>query len=410
MRPTILVIGTCDTKGRELGFLVESLDALGGDAHLLDVGIIGEPQLRPETSASEVAGAAGTTLEQLREVGRGEALTAIAEGARLIAERLVAGGAIHGVIAAGGGGNTTVASAVMRALPVGLPKVMLSTVASGNTAPFVGGADIVMMHSVVDVASLNSFLREMLWNAAAAVMGMARDPYAAPEDIRPEVLASMFGVTTGCVDRASGLLDGLGFDVIVFHATGTGGRSLERAIEERRPAGVIDATTTEWADEIVGGILGAGRERLTAAGRLGIPQVVAPGALDMCNFGPLDSLPERFSGRLLHRHNPATTLMRTNAEECRAIAVAIAERLNQAIGPVTVCLPRGGISELDKPGMAFFDPEADAALFDELTARLEPRIRVVDSPLHINDPPFASLLVDELGSLLKFPVSPQEAR
>jgi uncharacterized protein (UPF0261 family) len=283
----------------------------------------------------------------------------------------------------------------MRELPVGVPKLMVSTMASGNVAPYVDVKDITMMYSVVDIAGLNPVSRRVLANAAGAICGMVEQQVPAVVD-RPLIAATMFGVTTPCVDAARRLLEDAGYGVLVFHATGSGGRAMEGLIADGHFAGVLDVTTTEWCDEVVGGVLSAGPDRLSAAGRSGVPQVVSVGALDMVNFGAVDTMPEQFRGRTLYRHNPTVTLMRTTAAECAEIGRRIAGQLNAARGPVVLVLPLRGVSMIDAEGQPFHDPDADQALFAALRQHAGTDIRIVEVDAHINDPRFAQTLVDEL--------------
>jgi uncharacterized protein (UPF0261 family) len=305
----------------------------------------------------------------------------------------------------GGGGGTAMIAAAMRTLPVGVPKLIVSTMASGNTAPYVGVKDLTLMSSVVDIAGLNPLSRLILANAAAAVAGMVatgrRGRIGPVAQGRPLVAATMFGVTTPAVTAIRDRLEGAGFDVIVFHATGSGGRAMEGLVDDGFFAGVADVTTTEWCDEVVGGVLSAGPDRLGAAARAGIPQVVSVGALDMVNFGPIETVPERFRERTLYRHNDAVTLMRTTPEECEEIARRIASQLNRGAGPVVVVLPRRGVSAIDAVGKPFHDPDADRALFDTLRASLTPAIRVVEVDAHINDAAFAEVVSAELLAMLE---------
>ncbi|PSQ03470.1 hypothetical protein BRC95_09090, partial [Halobacteriales archaeon QS_5_68_33] len=294
----VVVVGTLDTKGEEVGFARDVLEAQGVDVHVVDVGVMGDPGFEPDTTASEVAEAAGTTLDALREAGdRGEAIEAMGEGASAVTTRRHDEGRLDGVLGLGGSGNTSIATAAMRALPVGVPKVMVSTMASGDTEPYVGARDVMMLYSVADIEGLNRLSRQVIANAALAMAGMVTsDPDVEVEE-KPTVGITMFGVTTPCVQAAREHLEERGYETIVFHATGTGGRAMESLIEEGVIDGVLDVTTTERADELVGGVLSAGPDRLDAAGAAGIPQVVSTGALDMVNFGPRDSVPEEFDGR-----------------------------------------------------------------------------------------------------------------
>jgi len=395
-RRTILLVGTLDTKGEEYGYVRDLIRARGHEVLILDLGVLGEPQIAPDIGADVVARAGGSTLEELRaRRDRGTAVDVMLAGAREIVARLYKEGRFHGVLGLGGGGGTAMVSAAMRVLPVGVPKVLVSTMMSGNTAPYVDIKDITMMYSVVDIAGLNPLLRRVLANAAGAICGMVEQEVPEVES-RPMIAATMFGVTTPCVTAARRLLESAGYDVMVFHATGSGGRAMEGLIDDGYFAGVLDVTTTEWCDEVVGGVLSAGPDRLSAAGRKGIPQVVSVGALDMVNFGPMDTVPEKFRGRNLYRHNPSVTLMRTTPAECEEIGRRIAAQLNKAQGPVVLVLPLRGVSMIDAEGQPFHDPEADRVLFDTLRGHVGPNVRVVEVDAHINDPEFAQVLVDEL--------------
>ena len=393
---TVLLIGTLDTKGEEYAFVRDLIEALGVRTYVVDLGIVGEPHFEPHVGADAVARAGGSSLSAIREKGdRGAAVDVMLAGARAITREAFAAGSFHGVLGLGGGGGTAMITAAMRELPVGVPKVMVSTMASGNTAPYVDVKDITMMYSVVDIAGLNPLSRRVLANAAGAIVGMVtQDPPAAAD--RPLIAATMFGVTTPCVTSARERLEEAGYDVLVFHATGSGGRAMEGLIDDGWFAGVLDVTTTEWADEVVGGVLTAGPDRLSAAGRKGAPQVVSVGALDMVNFGAPDTMPQKFKERRLYRHNPTVTLMRTTADECREIGRRIAGQLNRATGPVVVLLPMRGVSMIDREGQPFHDADADNALFESLREHLRKDIRVRELDAHINDPEFAFALADEL--------------
>jgi uncharacterized protein (UPF0261 family) len=403
--PSVLLIGTLDTKGQEYAYVRDQIHAAGHETIVMDLGILGEPVFAPDIPAAEVARAGGGDLDVLRAEGdRGAAIDVMQRGACALVQALFADGRFDGVAGLGGGGGTAMIAAAMRTLPVGVPKLIVSTMASGNTAPYVGVKDLTLMSSVVDIAGLNPLSRRILANAAAAVAGMvaagrrAREEPATPE--RPLIAATMFGVTTAAVTAVRDRLEQAGFDVIVFHATGTGGRAMEGLVDDGFFAGVADVTTTEWCDEVVGGVLSAGADRLGAAARAGIPQVVSVGALDMVNFGPIESVPDRFRGRTLYRHNDAVTLMRTTREECAQIARRMAAQLNRATGPVVVVLPRRGVSAIDAEGKPFHDPDADRVLFDTLRAHLAPAVRVVDVDAHINDPAFAEVVSAELLAML----------
>jgi uncharacterized protein (UPF0261 family) len=396
---TIALLGTLDTKGEEYAFLREAVEAAGCDTVLLDGGVIGEPAAAPDVTREEIAAAAGVDLPALIEAGpRSSVVSAMARGAGTILAGMLAEGRIHGVLGMGGSGGTSLVAGAVRDLPIGLPKLIVSTMASGDARPFVGGSDVTMMHSVVDIAGLNGVLRRILRNAAAAAAGMARtyqDRDLSPSG-RPVIGATMFGVTTAAVTTARRRLEELGYEVLVFHATGAGGMSMEALMREGYITGALDVTTTELADELIGGVLSAGPERLETAGSLGLPQVVSLGSLDIANWGPIDTVPDRFRDRNLYEHNPAITLMRTSPEECGRLGEMMAAKLNRAEGPLTVFIPLRGTSAIAVAGGPFHDPEADEALIGKLKANLDPAIEVVEMDTHINDPVFATAMADTL--------------
>jgi uncharacterized protein (UPF0261 family) len=398
---TILLIGTLDTKSDEFAFARDLISERGHIPVLLDVGVLGGPSIEPDHTAQEVAQAAGTSLDALRKAGdRGAAMDAMTEGATALAHDLLEEQGFDAVLGLGGSGNTAVATGVMRALPVGLPKVMVSTMASGDTTPYVGAKDITMMYSVVDIAGLNRISRQIIGNAVGAVCGMAEQPVPTGED-RPLIAASMFGVTTPCVTAVREHLEDAGYEVVTFHATGSGGRAMEGLIDDGFIAGVADITTTEWCDELVGGVLSAGPTRLDAAAQTGTPQVVSVGALDMVNFGPMDSVPDAFQSRTLYKHNAQVTLMRTTPEENAELGRIMAEKLNAASGPTVLMLPLHGVSMIDAEDQPFYDPEADAALFDALRTHIDPdRVHLFEVDAHINDPEFVTAFAERLIDLL----------
>lgn len=397
---TVLLLGTLDTKGAEYEFVRELLRARGVATLVMDIGIVGSPAFVPDISAAEVASRGGSSLQSLRtRADRGDAVNVMLSGARSWTRELYNNGRFQGVLGLGGGGGTAMITAAMRELPVGVPKVMVSTMASGNVAPYVDVKDITLMYSVVDIAGLNPLSRRILANAAGAIAGMVTtDVPDAPS--RPLIAATMFGVTTPCVTAARERLEAAGYEVLVFHATGSGGRAMEGLIDDGYFAGVLDVTTTEWADEVVGGVLSAGPDRLSAAGRKGVPQVVSVGALDMVNFGGMESVPPQFRERKLYQHNPSVTLMRTTPDECREIGRRIAAQLNRSTGPTVVLLPLKGVSMIDREGQPFHDPTADAALFDALRSGLRDGIRICELDAHVNDPEFAHALADELLAIM----------
>ena len=402
MSRTVVILGTLDTKGAELRYLRDAVIARGAATLVVDTGIMGEPGFVPDIDRHTVAAAAETTIEALAGGGdRGTAVERMGLGAARVIADLYAQGKVGGIIAIGGSGNAAIASAAMRALPVGVPKLLVTTVAAGDTRPYVGNTDLTMMYSVVDISGINRLSRRILTNAAGAIVGMVQaDPAeAANQTDRPLVAATMFGVTTPCVTRVREQLEALGYEVLVFHATGVGGRSMESLIRDRFFTGVLDITTTGLADEVAGGALSAGPDRLEAAGQVGIPQVVSLGALDMANFGPIADLPAKFRERLLYQHNPAVTLMRTTPEENAVLGRLIAEKLNRAQGPTALLVPLRGVSMIDAEGAVFYDPIADTALFEALRAHLESRVELIEIDAHINDPAFASALVDTFHRL-----------
>ena len=411
---TIAVLGTLDTKGEEHGFVADFIRARGHTPLIIDVGTLEAPKLRPDMAREEVARAAGVDFAALvARRDRGECVTVMSQGTPVILTRLLAEKKIDGVISLGGGGGTAIATAGMRALPIGFPKLMVSTLASGNTAQYVGVKDIVMMPSIVDVAGLNRISRQILTRAAGAICGMVEasvpavgvqssacsggdTPKRELQSDKPVIVASQFGNTTDCVNHARQLLEKAGYEVLVFHATGTGGRTMESLIEAGLVTGVLDITTTEWADELVGGVLGAGPTRLEAAAKHGVPAIVAPGCLDMVNFGARDTVPARFSGRRFYQHNPQVTLMRTTPDECQRLGEILAEKLNGSKAPVTVLLPLQGLSVISAAGQPFHDAEADRALFTAIKANLRKDIEVRELDCNINDAPFAEACVDSL--------------
>lgn len=387
----IAVLGTLDTKGHEHAFVAACIRQSGHVALLIDVGVYSDPTVVPDICRETIL--QSTILPD----DRGSAVKAMAEMAAKFIKQLQTRGEIDAVIALGGSGGTAIASAVMRALPLGVPKVLVSTLLSGNVAPFIGQSDIVMVPSIVDVAGLNSISRAVFARAATAVCAMvdANDSLSAAP-AKPLIVASMFGNTTRCVEFARQRLEEVGFEVLVFHATGNGGRCMESLVESGLVSGVLDVTTTEWADELVGGTLSAGPARLDAAALNGIPAVVAPGCLDIVNFGELGSIPPKFAGRRFYQHSPQITLMRTTEQECMELGKILADKLNASVGAVSVLIPTKAISVISAPGQPFHDPAADRALFESIRKHLRRDIECRFIDCEINDPQFAQSCVDVL--------------
>ncbi len=397
---TVVLLGTLDTKGKEYDYLRERLLEQGVEVLVVDAGVF-EPLGRADVTNEEVAAAAGADVAELAKAGdRGAAVDAMCRGAAATVARLHAEGRLDGILCVGGSGNSSIAAAAMRVLPVGVPKLIVSTLASGDTRPYVGATDVSMTYSVVDISGLNRISERILANAAAAIAGMAK--VTVPESGgRPLVGATMFGVTTPSVTRARERLEELGYEVLVFHATGTGGQSMEALARGGFLAGVLDITTTELADDLVGGVLSAGPDRLEAAGELGLPQVVSLGALDMVNFGPRETLPPQFEGRNIYVHNPTVTLMRTTPDECAELGRRIARKLSAATGPTALFVPLRGVSMIATEGGPFHDAAADEALFGALREGLDPGVEVHELDLDVNDPAFAEAMANRLHELIQ---------
>jgi uncharacterized protein (UPF0261 family) len=399
---TVVLVGALDTKGKELAYVRDRIQEAGLQTLVVDFGVMGPPAFEPDVRREEVAAAAGADLAYLASgEHKDEAMEAMARGLAVVVRRLYDEGKLDGIIGMGGTGGTAIATAAMRVLPIGVPKVMVSTVGGGDVSPYAGTKDITFMPSIVDVAGFNRISRRIYSNAAGAVAGMvlAEAPQAGED--KPLIVASMFGNTTPCVDRARSILESHGYEVLVFHATGTGGRTMESLITDGYIAGSLDITTTELADEVCGGVLSAGPERCLAASRAGIPAVLVPGCVDMANFWAIDTVPERYRNRNLYRWNPNVTLLRTNVEENRRIGEMLAAAANAATGPVAIVLPLKGVSMLDSPGGAFWDPEADRACFEAIKANVRPDIPVIELDHNINDPEFADRCAQLLLEMLK---------
>jgi uncharacterized protein (UPF0261 family) len=401
---TVVLLGTLDTKGKEYDYLRTRLREQGVDVVLVDAGVF-EPLAQADVPQDDVAAAAGADVAALRESGdRGAAVDTMGRGAAEVVRRLHEEGRLDGILSVGGSGNSSIAAQAMRVLPVGVPKLIVSTLASGDTRPYVGATDVSMTYSVVDISGLNRISERILANAAGAIAGMAKVAVAESGEGRPLIGATMFGVTTPSVTRARERLEELGYEVLVFHATGTGGQSMEALARGGFLAGVLDITTTELADDLVGGVLSAGPDRLEAAGELGLPQVVSLGALDMVNFGPRGTVPPQFEGRNLYVHNPTVTLMRTTPEECAELGRRIARKLSAATGPVALFVPLKGVSMIATEGGPFHDAAADEALFGALREGAGPTLEVHELELDVNDPAFAEAMANRLHDMI------QEAR
>jgi uncharacterized protein (UPF0261 family) len=406
MGRSVYAIATMDTKGHELAFVADCLRAAGVAVVTVDVGTKERPAVDPDFSRNRVIechAAEEGRLVATGQVDRGRAITAMSHALDCFIRREFEAGRVAGVIGIGGSGGTALITPALRSLPIGVPKIMVSTLASGNTAPFVGTSDITMIYPVVDVAGLNAVSRRVLANAAHAMAGMVQHE-TVQSNQKPTLGLTMFGVTTPCVTMAREALEALGFDCLVFHATGIGGQAMEKLVAAGLIEGVLDVTTTEVADHVIGGILPCGPDRFDVILQAKVPFVISLGALDMVNFGEPSTVPERLRDRLFHRHNPQVTLMRTTPQENRECARWIAAKLNRAVGPFAVLIPEKGISAIDAPGQPFFDPEADAALFDELESAIQWNAdrRLVRIPLHINEPQFARTLVESFLSQYRF--------
>jgi uncharacterized protein (UPF0261 family) len=400
---TIGVVATLDSKGEEAAYLRDEIAAAGLRPLVLDVGVRGQPAFPADVNREQVAAAAGTSVADLLSADRtsADALSTMAQGAGELLADMVEAGTIAGVLGLGGGKGTALIAQAMRRLPIGFPKILVSTAASGNTRRFLGSKDIWIVSPVTDLMGVNRINRGTLRQAAAAICAMARLPRETESTLdRPAVALTSYGVTTPAAERCKALAEERGYEVLVFHARGTGGLAMEELIERRVFAGVLDLTLSELADEVAGGIASAGAQRLEATGRAGIPQVVAPGALDVINFGPPSTVPEKHAGRVFYPHSASATLMRTSAEESAELGRLVAAKLNAATGPVAVLIPLEGYSALDADGKRFHDPDANAAFVEALEGALSPGITLLKLPHHVNDPAFADQMVQTLDSLI----------
>jgi uncharacterized protein (UPF0261 family) len=401
MTKTIVVMGTMDTKGPELAYLAHRVSSAGCHAILMDVGVHAAGNGDADITAAQVAAVIGEDIEAIRALPRGEAVEKMIAAASVCLQEMIQSGRAHGVVGVGGSGGTTICTAAMRTLPYGAPKFMVSTLASGNTRWHVDIADIVMMPSLLDIGGLNPMLEMVLNNAAQGIAGMAKghQPYRASG--KKVISMTMYGTTTPGVSRARQVVDDAGFETWVFHASGVGGRTMEKLMSMGRVHAVIDMTLAEVGAHLAGGLHDAGPHRLEMAAQLGLPQVIVPGAADTIVLPPRDQVPEKFKNRTLNFHNPTMTTMRTTSEENVAIAEFVAAKLNQSKGPVVVMLPLGGLSTIDRPGKIFYDPEANAALFDTLKRKLSSRIELIEDEHHLDEPEFAVRVGEKMVNLLK---------
>ena len=399
---TVAIVGTFDTKGDEFLYVKNQLEKLGLQTLTIHCGIF-DPEFVPNITNSEVTQEVDINLSVIAERhDRAIATEAMTNGVRALLPRLYREGRFDGVISMGGSGGSAIATAGMRELPLGVPKIMVSTMASGDVSAYVGASDIMMMPSIVDVEGINSFSSIIFNNAVAAMAGMLQNEIEPLSESKPLIAATMFGVTTPCIQYAEKYLQDKGYEVLVFHATGAGGKCMENLVKQGIIAGVLDLTTTEWCDELFDGVLNAGPDRLSAAALNGVPAVVSVGALDMINFGPYDTVPKEHKDRNLYRHNPSVTLMRTTKEENTKLGEKIAEKLNTSTGPCVLALPLKGVSMIDLEGQAFYGPEEDEALFAALREDINPKkVDIKEYDMHINDKEFAEACSQTLIDLIE---------
>jgi len=402
MTKTVVIVGALDTKGKEFAYVKDLIEKEGLKTLVVDFGVMGKPDFSPDIPREDVAREGGGDLAELSTGHhKDEAMRVMAAGLRVVVSRLYEQGKLDGILGMGGSGGTSIATTAMRALPVGIPKVMVSTVGGGDVSAYIGTKDITFIPSIVDVAGLNSISQVIFANGAGAIAGMVKVEKPESSAAKPLVAASMFGNTTKCVDRARGILEAAGYEVLVFHATGTGGKTMESLISDGYIAASLDITTTELADEVCGGVFSAGPERGLAASRKGIPTILVPGCVDMANFGGIETVPEKYRGRNLYAWNPNVTLLRTNVEENQKMGEMLASAANAAAGPITVILPLKGVSMLDSQGERFWDPEADAACYNAIRKNIRPEIEIIEADSNINDPEFADLCANTLLKLLQ---------
>ena len=398
MSKKIVLIGALDTKGQEFSFVKHLIEQEGVETLVVDFGVMGEPAFKPDVSRREVVTAAGGDLGRLASGDhKDEAMQTMAVGLAKVVRQLYDEGKLAGILGMGGTGGTSIATTAMRTLPVGVPKIMVSTIGGGDVSAYSGTRDITFIPSIVDVAGINRISRAIYANAAGAIAGMVKVETPSPEsDEKPLVTASMFGNTTQAVDHARGIIEAKGYEVLVFHATGIGGRTMESLIADGYIAASLDITTTELADTVCGGVFDAGPERCLAASRAGIPAVIVPGCVDMANFGGIDTVPDKYRNRNLYQWNPNVTLLRTNVEENSRIGQMIAAAANEATTPVAIMLPLRGVSMLDSEGGRFWDPEADGACYEAIKKKLKPGIPVYELDHNINDDAFAEAVANKL--------------
>ena len=402
MPKTVVIVGALDTKGKEFAFIKDLIQKQGLSTLVLDVGVLGYPAFPPDISREKVAEAGGGNLDYFASgEHKDEAMKTMATGLEAVVLDLHEQGKLDGIFSMGGTGGTSVATRAMRALPIGVPKVIVSTVGGGDVSAYAGTKDIIFIPSIVDVAGINRISSIIYANAAGAIAGMVKMERPEAVEERPLVTASMFGNTTKCVDHAREILEANGFEVLVFHATGNGGRTMESLNLDGYIAGSMDITMTELADEVCGGVFSAGPERGMAASKAGIPALLVPGCVDMANFWGIDTVPEKYRDRQLYEWNPTVTLMRTNVEENIRIGEMIAAAANASTAPVAVLLPLKGVSMLDSPGGEFWDPQADRACFEAIKSNLKPGVPVFELDLNINDPEFAQTIAENLLGMLK---------
>jgi uncharacterized protein (UPF0261 family) len=401
MSRTVAIVGALDTKGEDFRYVKELIEGEGLSTLVVDFGVMGAPKLHADIGRAEVAAAGGGDLGRMSSgKHKDEAMESMAAGLTIIVARLHAEGRLDGILSMGGTGGTSIATRAMRALPVGVPKLMVSTIGGGDVSAFAGTKDITFMPSIVDVSGVNRISRRIYANAAGAISGMVRMKASAGAEDKRLVVASMFGNTTVAVEHAKSILEGKGYELLVFHATGTGGRTMEALITDGYISGSLDITMTELADEICGGVMSAGPDRGLAASLAGIPTVLVPGCVDMANFGGVETVPQRYLNRNLYKWNLDVTLLRTNIEENRWIGERIAAAANAATGPVAVLLPLKGVSMLDSEGHEFWDPAADIACFDKIRGGLNADIPLIEVDANINDPKFSGKVAETLLGLM----------